>query len=177
MAEEAHATDEGTEGGEASAPAKKKFGLKQILMIAIPLLLLAGGGVAFMLMHKTEKKVENAAMAAPEKVAESDDPKTPPAFMPLPDMIVNLQNERGKSTFLKIGMSLELASATDTPKVQLLLPRIIDSFQMYLRELHVDELRGSAGLYRLREELLMRVQQTVAPIKVRDVLFKDMLVQ
>jgi flagellar FliL protein len=57
------------------------------------------------------------------------------------------------------------------------MPRIVDNFQIYLRELRVDDLRGSGGIYRLREELLARVNAAVAPVKVNDVLFKEMLVQ
>ena len=52
------------------------------------------------------------------------------------------------------------------------------NFQVYLRELRVeDELSGSAGVYRLKEELLARVNAAVEPINVTDVLFKEMLVQ
>jgi flagellar FliL protein len=57
------------------------------------------------------------------------------------------------------------------------LPRIVDNFQVYLRELRVDDLQGSAGMYRLREELLRRVNLAVRPARVKDVLFKEMLVQ
>jgi flagellar protein FliL len=63
------------------------------------------------------------------------------------------------------------------PKVQLLLPRLIDSFQVYLRELRLEDLRGSAGIYRLREDLLARVNEAAKPVKIKDVLFKEMLVQ
>ena len=45
------------------------------------------------------------------------------------------------------------------------------------RLVHVGLLHGSAGLYRLREELLTRVRLSAAPAKVSDVLFKEMLVQ
>jgi flagellar FliL protein len=41
----------------------------------------------------------------------------------------------------------------------------------------MEDLRGSAGMYRLREELLMRVTEAAQPIRVRDVLFQEMLVQ
>ncbi len=58
-----------------------------------------------------------------------------------------------------------------------MMPRIVDSFQIYLRELRVEDLQGSAGLQRLREELLLRVNAAIAPAKARDVLFKEMLVQ
>ncbi|MFX9073467.1 flagellar basal body-associated FliL family protein, partial [Acinetobacter baumannii] len=57
------------------------------------------------------------------------------------------------------------------------LPRIIDNFQVYLRELRLDDLKGSAGMYRLREELLLRVNMAAQPVKIKDVLFKEMLVQ
>jgi flagellar protein FliL len=76
-----------------------------------------------------------------------------------------------------MSVSLELDSAADLPKLQAVLPRIIDNFQVYLRELRVEDLKGSAGMYRLREELLLRVNAAVAPAKINDVLFKEMLVQ
>ena len=62
-------------------------------------------------------------------------------------------------------------------RIAAMMPRIIDNFQIYLRELRVEDLRGSDGIYRLREELLARVNAAVAPVKVTDVLFKEMLVQ
>ncbi len=41
----------------------------------------------------------------------------------------------------------------------------------------MEDLKGSAGMYRLREELLTRVTLVAAPSKVSDILFKEMLVQ
>jgi flagellar protein FliL len=52
-----------------------------------------------------------------------------------------------------------------------------DMFQTYLREMRPEELRGSAGTYRLREELLGRANVAVAPIRVNGVLFTQLLVQ
>ena len=63
------------------------------------------------------------------------------------------------------------------PRLAAVMPRIIDNFQVYLRELRVEDLRGSGGIYRLREELLARVNAASAPVRVKDVLFKEMLVQ
>jgi flagellar protein FliL len=57
------------------------------------------------------------------------------------------------------------------------MPRIIDTFVTYLRELRPEDLRGSAGLMRLREEMLVRVQAAARPARVTDVLFREMLVQ
>jgi flagellar protein FliL len=40
-----------------------------------------------------------------------------------------------------------------------------------------EELRGSAGSYRLREELLSRANLAAAPARITDVLFTQMLIQ
>ncbi len=98
-------------------------------------------------------------------------------FFDLPEILVNLNTGRRKSTFLKIRVSLELENAEDVARIEAVMPRIIDNFQVYLRELRVEDLKGSAGMYRLREELLTRVTLAAAPSKVSDVLFKEMLVQ
>jgi flagellar FliL protein len=111
-----------------------------------------------------------------EKVVE----KAPPAaavFFDLPDLLVNLNTTGRKASFLKLSVSLELEHAEDLPKLTAVMPRIVDNFQVYLRELRVEDLRGSGGIYRLREELLARVNTAAAPVKVADVLFKEMLVQ
>ena len=92
-------------------------------------------------------------------------------------MVVNLNTSGRRQSVLKIKVALELASQADLVKVQAVVPRVIDNFQTYLRELRVDDLNGSAGLYRLREELLTRVNVAVQPAKVNAILFKEMLIQ
>jgi flagellar protein FliL len=57
------------------------------------------------------------------------------------------------------------------------VPRILDSFHMYLRAITPEELQGSEGVYRLKEELLVRANEAVRPAQVRDVLVREMLVQ
>src|SRR3546814_160077 len=162
-------------GGE---PEKKRIsGKRLIIFAAILLLVLIGGGVgaAFML---------GMFAGGPPPVAEhADAPAVPPAqqhrafFFEVPDLIVNLNTSGRKSTFLKIKIALELRSPQDVDRINEVLPRIVDNFQVYLRELRVDDLNGSAGMYRLREELLRRVNIAARPVEVRDVLFKEMLVQ
>ena len=112
--------------------------------------------------------------------AEPDQPDETPdsiVFYDLPAMIVNLGKGKKKQTYLKIRFSLELDETEDLKTLERLLPRVIDHFQVYLRELRVDDLHGSAGLYRLKEELLRRVSVAAHPVKIRDVLFKEMLIQ
>jgi flagellar FliL protein len=92
-------------------------------------------------------------------------------------MLVNLNSSGRKAGYLKISVSLEVSSDKDMEQLRDALPRIVDNFQVYLRELRVEDLRGSAGLQRLREELLLRVNTAVQTAEVRDVLFREMLVQ
>ncbi|HVA12244.1 MAG TPA: flagellar basal body-associated FliL family protein [Stellaceae bacterium] len=159
---------------EGEADAKKGGGKKKLIMIVggvVGLLLVAGAGLYFTGMLDSVLGHKKAV------VAEAPPPK-PLVFFDLPDFLVNL-NSGGtkKASFLKLSVSLELQKQEDTARLQAVMPRIVDNFQIYLRELRVDDLRGSGGIYRLREELLARVNAAVAPVKVNDVLFKEMLVQ
>jgi flagellar FliL protein len=163
--------DEGAAGEAQEAPRRRIPGKKIVLFAApVVLLLVAGAGAHFAGLTKGlfggAKPVE----------AEAEAPK-PTVFYDIPEMLVNLNSNGRRSTFLKISVSLELETATDIPRIEAVMPRIIDSFQVYLRELRAEDLRGSTGLYRLREELLVRVNGAAQPARVNDILFKEMLVQ
>ncbi|MBN2751689.1 MAG: flagellar basal body-associated FliL family protein [Rhodospirillaceae bacterium] len=162
---------------DKSAGGKKKL----IILVVLPLLLIVGAaagayftGLADPLVAKLSGGGEKHAEEAPADAGIA----AVPVFYELPEMLVNLNPGQGRRTsHMKIKVRLELASAADTPKVEAMLPRIVDSFQVYLRELRVEDLQGAAGMYRLREELMMRVNRVAAPAKINDVLFQDVLVQ
>ena len=166
--------DPAAEGSEGSEP--RRGGRKRLLVLgggALLLLAITGGVLAYTgLLGKGQSG--SATESAQEGVPQ---PARPGVFYDLPDLLVNLNSSGRKASFLKISVSLELESQSDVARLQAVMPRIIDNFQVYLRELRVEDLRGSAGIYRLREELLVRVNSAAAPVKVRDVLFKEMLVQ
>jgi flagellar FliL protein len=174
---EAEAEGEKPEGEAAEGAPKKgfrKFLSKKILMIAVPalVLVLAGGGAGayFFLFKKA---------ATHEAKAEEEVPLTPPkvAFSDMQDILVNIQSNDGTPAYLKLGVSLELENEEQKAALEPLMPRITDQFQAYLRELRLDDLKGSAGVLRLKEELLRRVNVAAAPYKVRDVLLKEMIIQ
>jgi flagellar FliL protein len=98
-------------------------------------------------------------------------------FYELPDMLVNLNTDGRQPRYLKIRVALEFGDRSIVKRVEKVMPRIVDHFQVYLRELRREDLQGSAGVYRLKEELMIRVNQSVRPARVRDVLFKEMLIQ
>jgi flagellar FliL protein len=162
---EAESEAEADEGGKP-APAKSRFSRKLIIIAAAVLLLAGGGGAAFFVL----KPKPPAAVAAPA-------PK-PPAFLDLPDTLVNLANAGGdRPQYLKVKIVLELPDQAMVQQVQPVMPRVMDSFQTYLRELRPTDLDGSAGLYRLKEELTRRVNYAIAPNRVNAVLFKEIVVQ
>lgn len=92
-------------------------------------------------------------------------------------MLVNLNTGGDRTAFLKIKVSLEIEGAESVLHVEALMPRVVDNFQVYMRELRLEDLGGSAGLFRLKEELLFRVNRAVEPVRVTDILFREMLVQ
>jgi flagellar FliL protein len=100
-----------------------------------------------------------------------------PVFVDLPDMIANLNSPSNKPSYIKLQARLEVSRPEDVDKVKQEMPRLQDIFQTYLREMRPEELRGSPGIFRLREELLGRANVAVAPVKVNDVLFTQLLIQ
>ncbi len=98
-------------------------------------------------------------------------------FLQIPDMLVNLSSTDGQNRYLRLSVQLELGSDADKAAVEAVMPRVVDQFQTYLRELRVKDLRGSAGIYRLQMELLNRVNTAAYPVEVKDVLFQEILIQ
>lgn len=98
-------------------------------------------------------------------------------FLEIPDIIVNLNTPDGQPRYLRLSVQLELKNQADKDAVQAVMPRVVDQFQTYLRELRVRDLRGTAGIYRLQIELLARVNAAAYPVEVQDVLFQEILIQ
>jgi flagellar FliL protein len=103
----------------------------------------------------------------------------PVVFLDMPDVLVNLSASNGseRTQYLKVKVTLELPNEATSAQIQPLMPRLMDAFQTYLRELRPSDLDGSAGLYRLKEELTRRVNAAIAPSRINAVLFKEIVVQ
>jgi flagellar FliL protein len=163
--------------GEASAPKKKSGSKKKLIIIVAAVLLLAGGGAGAFMSGMLDSLIGGGAAAEGEAAAAAAAEPAGGVFYDLPEMLVNLTTSGKKLGFLKLRVALEVSDEEEKAALEAVQPRIIDSFQIYLRGLRMEDLNGSAGLYRLREELLMRVNAAAEPTKVKDVLFKEMLVQ
>jgi flagellar FliL protein len=165
MADKDQADDEAAE----AAPAAPKGKLKLIIIAAAAgVLLILGGGAGwfFLFRHHGE-----------EVHAEAPPPK-PPVFVEVPDMLVNLVGAPGERVqYLKVKVVLEVKEEKQAEAIKPTMPRVADIFQTYLRELRASDLNGSAGLFRLKEELTRRVNAAVSPSQVSAVLFKEIVVQ
>jgi flagellar FliL protein len=165
-------TDIDAEVEVEARPRGRMSGKKLVLFFILPVFLLAMLAAGVLLSG-----LADPYLGGEEEESLADDSETPTVFYELPEMLVNLNSSGRKTGFLKLSISLELASEEDLERLEQVLPRVIDNFQVYLRELRVEDLSGSAGLQRLREELLLRVITAAKPAVVKDVLFKEMLVQ
>ena len=166
--------DEESDDAEGEAP-KSRFGKKLLLIAgggALALILALGAGVYFLFFAGSDEN-------KPKMVGNVVLPLVPPqvVFYDIPDIVVNIQSADATPVYLKVSVSLELGAPEEKPGIQVLMPRIVDQFQSYLRELRVDDLHGSAGVLRVKEELLRRINAAAAPYPVRDVLLKEMIVQ
>lgn len=195
------ADDDDFEEGSSSddmmqGSSKKKGGRKGLFIILLAVLLLVGIVIGVYSLGLVDSLMSGGETPPTEEGGMPAQPTTAPAttvsptgqpgvvqpavFLDLPVMIVNLNSsnpDAPRKPVLKILVCLELSNPTDTQKIEQVMPRIVDSFQVYLRELRPEELSGSSGLERLREELITRINHATQPIRIKDVLFKEMLVQ
>jgi flagellar FliL protein len=176
---DAEGKPEGEAGEGVDLPKKKIAGKKLILIIVVAVIVLLGGGGAALyfsgiLGGKGEEHAEAGADAHGEGHGE-EAANTAPVYVELPNMLVNLSTSGRTPMFMRVRVSLVLQKEEDRVKVTESQPRIIDSFQTYIRELAPEDIQGSVGLLRLKEELLVRVNAAVAPVVVKDLLFIELV--
>lgn len=146
---------------------------KMKLFIALCVILLISAIATYFFYQKRKAKLEEIAKQQEVEAAAQDTP----IFTDLDEMVVNLDT-RGKGiNFLKLKITLEIQDQQSLAVLNKLMPKVKDAFQLYLRELRPNDLYGSISLYRLRDELLIRINKILYPAKVNDILFKDVLVQ
>ncbi|MGE0739949.1 MAG: flagellar basal body-associated FliL family protein [Hyphomonadaceae bacterium] len=201
-AEEAEGASPPAEG-EEGAPAKKKMsGKTLVLFIVLPAILVLGGGgaAAYLLLfkgapaeqhaeagdhgkgkakggggHGGDAGAEGEAVPGPNgtMITHGEDV----VFVALPEMLVNITGPDGRPAYLKLKLTLEAPNDETVTALTEHVPRVSDQFNGFLRELRTDDLAGSAGAYRLRLELLRRVNLVIAPMQINAVLIEEMLVQ
>ena len=161
--------DPSTEVDDVSEKPEKGSGPNKLVLVGglVAVLLVVGGaGAWFMGMMggsstPTEEHKEVAAA---------------PVFYDLPDFLSNLSGPPPQR-YLKMRVSLQLDNPEASKIVDQQLPRVLDGFQTYLRQLRPEDLEGSQAMLRLKEELMRRLNLAIQPPVVKDILFKEIIVQ
>ncbi len=168
------AGEEGAEGEEGEGAPKK--GKKKLIIIAaaalVVILIVVGVLVSGVLGGGEKQKAKEEEAKAAEAAAINK-----PVYYELPEFLVNLSTSTGRVSFLKMSVTLELRDQAAIALLDANKPRVLDTFNTYLRELRATDVQGSAGIYRLRDELLTRLNGTVGEGVVKDILFSEIIVQ
>lgn len=155
--------------GQGAAPKKHFISRKLIIIVAAILLMLGGGGSSGYLYFLSNKTHEEKHAPVTAK---------PPTFVNVPEILVNLSSVgNDRAQYLKAQIVLEVSDPKIAEEIKPILPRVLDVFNTFLREMRSTDLEGSAGLYRLRDELTRRVNLAIAPSKINAVLFKEIIVK
>ena len=184
--EEFDGEDEAAEEDEEDG-AKQKGNRKRLIIPAI-LLLLIGGGIAAYFMgfldpileifqsEPTVEQVEQVDSDAVEPELPSLDPLNV-VFVETPEILADLKHDGPRRNYLKIKLNFELERPEDTVNMQIAMPRVVDAITVYLREMSMEDFKGSEGIHRLQQELLLRVNAVASPVRITDVLIADFLLQ
>jgi flagellar protein FliL len=158
-----------------AAPAAKKprFSKKMLIIIGVVVaLLLVGGGAAYMMLSGGAPTEEVEAEADAGGHGEGG-----VSFVEAPPMVVNLREADGSARFLKIRFTLVPVNPDKAEELKKKLPLIVDAFQPFLRELRPEDLNGSAAVFRIKEEMLVRATQAVGRQQIKDILIQDLIQQ
>lgn len=161
------------EEADAPPPKKRRFGKKTIMLagggLALVLILV---GVAVLLLRPAGGK------AAPEAEAKTEShEEAAVTYVEAPAMVINLRGADGAARFLKIRFTFVPASAAESEQIKAKLPLIVDAFQPFLRELRPEDLAGSAAVFRIKEEMLVRATGAMGPGVIKDILIQDLIQQ
>ncbi len=100
-----------------------------------------------------------------------------PTYVDVPEIMVNIRATDDSLRFLKVRLVIEAATPDAALAIKARLPGVMDGFHAFLRELRPQDLAGASGTYRIKEELLIRVNQAAAPARASDVLVQEMIQQ
>jgi flagellar FliL protein len=145
----------------------KKKTSKLPILIGLVLAVLLGGGGFYATYSGLLFGQESEAHAAEEK----PDPLPEIAFVAIEPIVVSL-GPGSSSEHLRFTAQLEVAKSY-ADEVGLLMPRILDVLNGYLRAVEVAELEDPSAMARLRAQMLRRVQIVTGEGRVRDLLVTE----
>lgn len=169
------------ENDEFEENPRQKISRKKILLILLPLLIVIALAVGVHHLYRTSSApAGNGNYSVVEKPSEDENDKSPrlTVFYDLPEIRSQIRvAESNRRENINIKITIELSSVEDVKTIEALLPRINDIILNHTNELTSDEVNGANGLYWLKEELLYRINLVAAPVKVKNLNFKNFEIQ
>ena len=125
----------------AKAPAKSKKML--FIILGVVLVLVLGGAGAFFVISKQRAAAYDEEGGAPAKAVEAAH-KTPPVYLPLDNMVVNLADPGGERV-AQVGITLEVRDAKASDSVKVYLPAIRSGILMQISQRTAEQLLSPEG--------------------------------
>ncbi|MBI5638243.1 MAG: flagellar basal body-associated FliL family protein [Nitrospinae bacterium] len=192
------AMEEGLEAGGEGLPQPKKAKSKLALILVIAVLMVGligvGGYLAVSMLGGKKAAKGGAEQGAPAAEGEhgggggeakggehggggeSGGEGKMGLFVSLDPFIVNLASDAGKR-YLKVTMQLELARPEMTNEVNNRMPQIKDAIITVLSSKPAEELLTIEGKFRLKEQVLTRVNNLLTSGVVKNVFFVEFVIQ
>ncbi|MDR1026499.1 MAG: flagellar basal body-associated FliL family protein [Lactobacillus sp.] len=144
---------------------------KKLIFIVVPTIIIIAGIASFFTIFSdsSSSSSSNDPTIVKSSVSSSGGVVV---FYDLPEITVQIKDSAGVMEDLKIKLNMELTSNEDSKAIEPLIPRIIDVIITHTVELNSNEVSGISNLYWLKEELLHRINLSVAPIRVSNLNFK-----
>jgi flagellar FliL protein len=144
------AKPEAADAGKAPAKSKK---LLIIVVVALLVVVLAGVAAFVVISKQRAAADEDGGEAPAPKAVSHAAPKTPPAYLPLDSMVVNLADPGGERV-AQIGIILEVADAHASDTVKAYLPSIRSGILLLVSQKTAEELLKPEGKEKLAADIL-----------------------
>lgn len=153
------------ENAESAPPRRSRLPL----ILGLFLALVGGGGGFYAAWSGMLLGTETADQSGSPKTITPVSAKV--AYVDVDPLVVSLRNP-ANAKHLRFRASLEVPIEA-RPKVEELLPRVIDVLNSYLRAVEAADLENPAALTRLRAQMLRRIQVVTGMGKVNDLLIME----
>lgn len=139
----------------ADAPAKPKSKKLLFILIGVVVLALAGAGGAYLVLKKNTAQLDEDDEDYAVEQARSG-PRTPPMFLPLDNMVVNLADPGG-NRFVQLGITLQVQDSKTSDDIKVYMPTIRSDVLMLISQRTADEMLQISGKEKLSRDIIARV--------------------
>ncbi len=137
-----------------SAPKKSKKML--FIIIGVVVLALIGAGAAFFVLKKNTAEAGDEHEDAPAVEQHAAKPGTPPTFLPLDSMVVNLADPGG-NRFVQLAITLQVADVHTGDAIKTYMPSIRNGILMLVSQRTADDILSPAGKEQLAQAIVEEI--------------------